>query len=109
MKRASTIDHHRSSLTTCVLCGRDFVTPVRWEPVGVDRWWIFVRCGDCGTSREVTVSNAEAERYDEELVVGQKAIWTAADALEHERLEAEVAVFASALAEGLIEASDFER
>ena len=54
-------------LGTCPVCARDFVEPVSWEPVGQGQWWIFLRCADCGISREVLVSDAEANRFDDEL------------------------------------------
>lgn len=96
-------------LSTCVLCRSDFVVPVQWEPVGDDRWWIFLRCAECGTSREVTVSNAVAKRYDRELAAGTMAITRAAHRLEHERMAAEVDAFVAALQRGLIEPADFAR
>jgi hypothetical protein len=98
-----------SGLSTCVLCGRDFVAPVQWEPVGDDRWWMFLRCAECGTSREVTVSNAVAERYDDELARGLQAIGVAAHRLKHERMAAEADAFAAALEHGLIGPEDFAR
>ena len=109
MERLSTLDNDHCGLCVCVLCGRDFVTPVEWEPIGDDRWWIFLRCAECGTSREVTISNADAERYDRELAVGQQEIGRAVHRLEQERMEAEVETFAAALRHGLIEAGDFDR
>jgi hypothetical protein len=98
-----------SGLTACVLCGRDFVVPVQWEPVGDERWWMFLRCAECGTSREVTVSNDVAERYDEELARGMQVIGRAAHRLEHVRMTAEADAFAAALQRGLIEPADFAR
>jgi hypothetical protein len=96
-----------SGLSLCVLCGRDFVVPVQWEPVGEDRWWMFLRCAECGVSREVTVDNAVAKRYDEELAVGAKLIGQAAHRLEHERMAVDAEVFVDALRHGFIEPADF--
>ena len=98
-----------SELSACVLCERDFVTPVEWEPVGEDRWWIFLRCGECGTSREVTVPNAVAERYDEDLSRGANAISRAAGRLDQERMSTYADTFILALRGGLIEPADFAR
>jgi hypothetical protein len=98
-----------SGLATCVLCRRDFVVPVEWEPRADDRWWMFVRCAHCGTSREVTVSNAVAERFDDELARGSAAIRRAAHRLEQERMAAETEAFVAALQRGLIEPADFAR
>jgi hypothetical protein len=98
-----------SGLSRCVLCHRDFVVPVQWEPVGTDRWWMFIRCAECGTSREVTVTNAVAERYDDELARGAREIGRAVHRLEHERLSAEADAFVDALRLDLIEPADFAR
>jgi hypothetical protein len=98
-----------SGLSTCAACGRDFVNPVEWEPDGEDRWWMHLRCGGCGTEREVTVGNAVAERYDEELARGAKAISRAVKRLDEERMRADVGVFIAALRYGLIEPADFAR
>jgi hypothetical protein len=98
-----------SGLSACVLCHRDFVVPVQWEPVGEDRWWMFLRCAECGTSREVTVPNAVAQRYDEELAAGAKTINRAARRLEHERMSDEVDAFVDALERGFIAPADFVR
>jgi hypothetical protein len=96
-------------LAECVLCRRDFVSPVRWEPVGEERWWMFLRCAECGTSREVVVSNAVAERYDAELARGARAISRAVQRLDQERMAAEAQTFVTALQRGIIDASDFAR
>jgi len=96
-------------LSACVHCGGDFVTPVRHEPVGRDRWWLYLRCGQCGISREVTVSNAAAERYDDELIAATRAIRRAADELERRRFAAEAEAFVAALRRDLIDAGDFAR
>ena len=48
-------------------CGKDFVNPVDWEPVTPEAWWMLLRCGECHTFREVTVTNTVAERFDLEL------------------------------------------
>jgi len=83
------------------------VSPVEWEPVGEDRWWMYLRCGECGTGREVTVTNEVAERYDEELNRGAKAISRAAKLLDQQRMRADVSAFIAALRSGLIEPADF--
>ena len=98
-----------TNLSTCVHCGRDFVAPVSFEPVGRDRWWMYLRCGQCGISRHVTVSNAEARRYDDELIASMRAIRDAADEAERSRLNAEADAFIAALHHGVIDAGDFAR
>ncbi len=61
-------------LVDCVTCGRDFVVPVSWFDLDERRWAIRLRCGECGTAREVVVDNAEARRYEADLDSGVRAI-----------------------------------
>jgi hypothetical protein len=82
-------DDSSTGLTDCPLCRSDFVVPVAWEPVGEDRWWIFLRCGECGISRDVTVLDEVAQRYDSELQLSAAPIARNADRLESERVAAE--------------------
>lgn len=96
-----------SGLATCMHCHCDFVAPLDWEPVRESGWWMLLRCGGCGLSREVTVSNTIAERFDEELARQARQIRRAADRLELERMESEVDAFAAALEHGFIEPADF--
>lgn len=99
--------HETSGLSTCVHCRRNFVSPVEWEPIRESGWWMLLRCAECGVSREVTVSNAVADRYDEELARDAKAMSHAAHRLEMEQMAAEIDTFVAALEHGLIEPADF--
>jgi len=101
------ISKRATSLTICLHCARDFVAPVSFEPAGRDRWWMFLRCGQCGVSREVTVSNAEARRYDDELIGTMRTIRNAAEEAERSRFAAEADAFVAALRHGAIDAADF--
>ena len=96
-----------SGLATCALCRRDFVSPVEWEPVDEGHWWMLLRCGECGTFREVTVDNRIAERFDDELARGTYAIDREAHRLEHARMTVEADAFVAALHHDLIEPDDF--
>jgi hypothetical protein len=107
--RQPAVPHHDAGLETCPVCARDFVQPVSWEPVGSDRWWMFLRCADCGMSREVLVTNAEADRFEAELHARASIVSQRARELEGERIEAEAAVFFAALERDLIDAADFAR
>lgn len=98
-----------TELEVCAVCERDFVQPVSWEPLGEDRWWMFLRCGECGVSREVTISNAQAERFEKALHSRASAVSAAARRLEAERMAEEVDVFVRALDHDLIDAADFAR
>jgi hypothetical protein len=94
-------------LEGCPMCGRDFVNPVDWEPVGSEHWRILLRCGECETWREVTVTNAIARRYDIELNLRAAIVAAAWERLDRERMIGEVEAMATALRRGLIDAADF--
>ena len=98
-----------AGLEVCLVCGRDFVQPVNWEPLGEDRWWMFLRCGECAVSREVTITNAEAERFESALHGRASLLSAAARKLAAERMADEVDVFVQALQHDLIDAADFAR
>ena len=66
-----------------------------------------LRCGQCGTYREVVVSNDAANRYEQELNRGMAEIAAAAARDDRERMGAEMRVFVAALEHDLIDAGDF--
>jgi transcription elongation factor Elf1 len=61
-------------LVDCEQCGRDFVIPVSWSDLDAERWSIHLRCGECGSSREVVVDNDEARRFEADLDRGTREI-----------------------------------
>jgi hypothetical protein len=97
------------TLADCTECGAEFVHPVEWSPHGEEHWWMLLRCGGCGTTREETVPDSEAAVYDRELDLAEYRIERAADRLNHERLEDQADAFATALELDLIGAEDFAR
>ena len=78
-------------LDLCGACGEPFVCPVTWNESGAAAWWLLLRCGSCGTSREVLASNAAVAEYDSQLDDGMQAINAVAERLAHEVLAAEAA------------------
>ena len=96
-----------AGLEVCPVCGRDFVQPVSWEPAGEEAWWMFLRCGECGMSREVAVSNADADRFERALHARASVLAAQARQLEEERVSAEIDAFATALEQDLIDADFF--
>jgi hypothetical protein len=102
-------NRRRATLSDCSDCGADFVHPVEWSPNDGGTWWMLLRCGACGTTREETVPDAEAERYDRELDLAEHRMRRAADRLSAERLEDQAVRFATALELDLIGAEDFAR
>ena len=77
----------RAPLTICRSCGADCVIPIEWDLREADAWWMHLRCGACGSSREVVVPDAEAQRYDAELDRGMHEIARGLDRLEREEME----------------------
>jgi hypothetical protein len=102
-------NRRRATLSDCSDCGADFVYPVEWSPNDGGTWWMVLRCGACGASREATVPDDEAERYDRELDLAEHSIRLAADRLSKELLEEQADRFATALELDLIGAEDFAR
>jgi hypothetical protein len=96
-------------LETCPLCERDFVNPVAWEPADERHWWMLLRCGECDAWREVTVSDAEAQRFDVELDRRADMLARAAARLDSQRMAADVEAMIAALRHGLVDAADFAR
>jgi hypothetical protein len=98
-----------TELETCLVCGRDFVNPVDWEPLDGGRWWMLLRCGECDTWRELTVPDAVAERYDAELDRRLDVLDGALHRLDRQRMVGEVETLVAALRRGLVDAADFAR
>ena len=99
-----------TALENCQVCGADYVNPVDWEPLEGDHgWWMLLRCGQCGTYREVTVDDEVAERFDTELNRRADILARALQKIERQEMAADVEKFIGALRYGLIEAADFAR
>ena len=98
-----------ADLTTCRSCSSDYVIPTAWTQHDEERWWIHVRCGECGESREIVVSDAAAQRYDAELDRGMHEIARGLGRLERETMARDAVALATALALDLVDADDFGR
>ena len=94
-------------LHQCPLCHDDSVVPVEAEALDHGQWDLRLRCGQCGTYRDVVVSDEVATRYDLDLQPGMAEIAAALERQDHERMTAEAEVFIAALQHGLIDAADF--
>ncbi|HEX6652027.1 MAG TPA: hypothetical protein VF072_04735 [Thermoleophilaceae bacterium] len=94
-------------LDLCGACGEPFVCPVTWAESGPADWWLLLRCGSCGTSREVVATNAAVAEYDSQLDEGMKVINAAAERLAREALAAEADALGTALGMDLLGADDF--
>jgi hypothetical protein len=102
-------NRRRATLADCTACGANYVHPVEWSPDDGESWWMLLRCGACGSTREETVSDSEAEVYDRELDRAEHRMRNAAERLSYERLAAQADSFATALELDLIGAEDFAR
>ena len=98
-----------ADLTICRGCGSGYVIPTDWSEQGDAAWWIRLRCGECESVREVVVSDAMAQRYDERLDQGMNEIARALQRLEREQMARVAEMFATALELDLLDAGDFSR
>jgi hypothetical protein len=96
-----------AGLRMCPSCRSDYVVPVDHRVADDDHWWMRLRCGECGSAREVTVTNDDAQRYDRALSKGMAVITRVAEKLDRESMEHEFTTLISALRHDLIDASDF--
>ncbi len=96
-----------AGLHQCLLCHEDFVVPIEADALDEGRWDLRLRCGQCGTYRDVVVSDDAAKRYDLELNRGMAEIAAALRLQDHERMSAEAQVFIAALEHDLIDGGDF--
>lgn len=99
----------QTPLIVCEACRSAMANPVDWRVADEVRWWIRLRCGECGWSREVIVTDAVAHRLERDLEPGLSAIPVAADQLDRERMTQEVATFLAELNHDLIGPDDFAR
>jgi hypothetical protein len=97
----------RGELVVCGACASAYVNPVAWEERGDRRWWIRLRCGECGARRELVVDNDTAQRFDRELDRGVRVIAAVVERLESERMEHDAETLATALRLDLISPGDF--
>jgi hypothetical protein len=100
---------HAPGLEVCPACNTDFVVPLEWSAIEDHSWWMHLRCAQCEHTREVTVSNREAERYDEALDTRADPIARALHKLDLERMAATVESLIIALQRDLIGPADFAR
>ena len=97
-----------SGLHVCATCHRSASVHALERHREKDaRWRMRLRCGQCGRSREVTVSDDLVRRFDADVSVGLAAIAGAITTLDREHMAAQAEAFAAALRHDLIDAGDF--
>jgi hypothetical protein len=96
-------------LIHCRRCAKDTTNPIRWHEHDDAHWWIRLRCGECGASRDVIVPDHEAQRLDCDLERGVAQIAAELAMLERMNMRAEVTALTEALERDLIAPDDFVR
>ena len=96
-------------LVDCRRCGADFVVPVMWRECRDGGLSMRLRCGACGDTRDRTVTDAEARRFDADLDAGAAELTAALAGLEREHMLCDAQTLAEAFARDLIDPSDFRR
>ena len=94
-------------LAVCPQCFRNYVVPLDGVERDEHTWWLELRCGWCGAHRSLIASQEEAYDLCEEVDAGLARLAAAADRLHQQRREAEIELFAAALARDLISSDDF--
>jgi hypothetical protein len=94
-------------LDVCPTCGEEFVYPVTWTESGPANWWLLLRCGACGTWRDVIASNRVVAVFDRILDEEMAMIRAAAERLARESLSAQAETLSAALRMDLLTADDF--
>jgi len=94
-------------LELCSRCGEEFVYPVTWTESGPAEWWLLLRCGACGTWRDVIANNCTVDAFDEILDGQMRVTRTAAERLDRESLAAQADTLGTALRLDLLTADDF--
>jgi uncharacterized Zn finger protein len=94
-------------LLICRECGAAMVVPVAWREHDDASWWMRIRCGECGSSREVVIDDDRARRYERVLNRGVAELRQAVEALDRERMRRDSDVLRIALERDLIDAGDF--
>lgn len=81
--------------------------PVTWTELGPAAWWLLLRCGGCGTWRDLIASDHAVEAFDRALDEEMDVIRAAAERLERESFAAQADSFGAALRLDLLGADDF--
>lgn len=94
-------------LEHCPDCGRDMVQPASYEPLWGDRWLIARECPNCDWQHEGVFPHAALREFEEHLDEVDDQLWDQLVRIQQERIDAEVSVFAGALAVDAILPEDF--
>jgi hypothetical protein len=96
-----------AGMHACPSCGSLLVQPVEWDELGEGHWRVGLRCPECDWWGRESYSQAEVDRYDEELDRGGLELKGDLRALTRANMEEELDRFAMALAKDSILPEDF--
>jgi hypothetical protein len=96
-----------SGLHQCAFCRADSVVPVWWEDLDDERWHMLLRCGECGTYRDVVATDDVALAFERDLERGAAEIRAALARIDRARMATQADAFIAALRRDLIDAGDF--
>ena len=105
--RSTDVGHWTTHLECCPECSRDMVQPASYEPLWGDRWLVVRQCPNCGWEHEGVFPHAALRGFEEHLDEVDDQLWDQLVKIQQERIDDEVAVFATALACDAILPEDF--
>jgi transcription elongation factor Elf1 len=98
-----------SNLHICDGCNSDFVSPITYDYLGNEKFWMLIRCGVCEMSKEVIVTQSVADSYEKNLEETSKPINYQKAVMKAEREEREAQVLIQELQSGEITVDSFKK
>jgi transcription elongation factor Elf1 len=98
-----------SNLHICDSCKSDFVSPITWNYLGDEKFWMLIRCGECELSKEIIVTQSVADSYEKNLEETAKPIDYRKSVMKAEREEQEAQDLIQKVLSGEITADDFKQ
>ncbi len=94
-------------LHLCVNCSSHLVYPVQWEEAGAKAWNVTLRCPECEWTEAGVFTQAQCDRFDDELEAGTDALSRDYKRLVTANMSEEIDRFAAALHADAILPIDF--
>jgi DNA-directed RNA polymerase subunit RPC12/RpoP len=105
--RAPMETHEEREAHVCPLCGSRLVYPLNWERDGDATWNLTLRCPECETRRDISLSRRGVEALNRELYRGVQELAREADTISRRNFEEEAQKLVKALERDLILPMDF--
>jgi RNase P subunit RPR2 len=105
--RVETVQRSAEGMHSCPTCSSVLVQPVNWHEQGDGAWNVELRCPECEWWGRDTYSQAEVDRYDEELDRGGQELIEDLRSLTRANMEEEADRLRMALATDCILPEDF--